>query len=479
MLWEPPVVPAITTQVSAAAAKHAPADFSCAAPDAWLQLLQAACLAARALKAVLLQEQATSGLTLPLPGEPAAGTLPNGLPGSAPRDTAAMLQGVDGEARELQGMMKQLLREWPSLSRAVRPRALWVISLCLPPPVGLSPTAIIQGAAFQPTGASDAPDGEAWDMAVKALHDVLVRAPSAFGGVRAAEMLAAAAAGKLYQTGRQGWPADKPFVFDVVAASALCEKPDYEVLGIAVALSALQHWASMLQDALASCPPQDADTARRITSECGALAARLDGILREAQGAVLDVAPVPQLRDWSRRLLRALAVCAVFVPPAVLAEEAAAKGEEDKEHKKEHQEGEAGENENGDGDGDRIPTDQDSDASSDYDAAASDDEAGNVLPISLPTAMYLPPGAPRPPPAMPMPQQAAAGQSQLQPAFSVDSSTGGGVGAPQANGFSRGVEVASTSGGPTSFEAFKARAVNAGSTTTSYLVGVRELAIQP
>lgn len=38
----------------------------------------------------------------------------------------------------------------------------------------------------------------------------------------------------------QGWPRDKPFVFDVVSASALCERPDYEATSVVVGLAAAQ-----------------------------------------------------------------------------------------------------------------------------------------------------------------------------------------------------------------------------------------------
>ncbi len=45
----------------------------------------------------------------------------------------------------------------------------------------------------------------------------------------------------------QGWSRERAFVFDVVAASALCEKPDYDALGLVVALTAAQAWAKRLQ----------------------------------------------------------------------------------------------------------------------------------------------------------------------------------------------------------------------------------------
>ncbi len=45
----------------------------------------------------------------------------------------------------------------------------------------------------------------------------------------------------------QGWPRDRPYVFDVVSASALCEKGDYESSALLVGLAAAQAWATRLQ----------------------------------------------------------------------------------------------------------------------------------------------------------------------------------------------------------------------------------------
>ena len=45
----------------------------------------------------------------------------------------------------------------------------------------------------------------------------------------------------------QGWPRDKPFTFDIAAASALCEGPDYDAASLVVGFTAAQHWALKLQ----------------------------------------------------------------------------------------------------------------------------------------------------------------------------------------------------------------------------------------
>ncbi len=100
----------------------------------------------------------------------------------------------------------------------------------------------------------------------------------------------------------------------------------------------------------------------------------------------------PLLREWGKRTMRALASTAVFVHPAARAleeAEAAAKAARDAAERHEKAAGENG-----------------------YDPHAtihssSSSEAGDVasyLPVSLPTAMYLPPGVSRVRPAMPPPQ---------------------------------------------------------------------------
>ena len=38
----------------------------------------------------------------------------------------------------------------------------------------------------------------------------------------------------------QSWPRDKPFIFDVVAASALCERPELELCSLVAGLACLQ-----------------------------------------------------------------------------------------------------------------------------------------------------------------------------------------------------------------------------------------------
>ncbi len=45
----------------------------------------------------------------------------------------------------------------------------------------------------------------------------------------------------------QGWPRDRPFVFDVVAASALCERADYDSQALFVGLTVAQDWTLRLQ----------------------------------------------------------------------------------------------------------------------------------------------------------------------------------------------------------------------------------------
>eukprot|EP00983_Pelagomonas_calceolata_P102014 1158757-Pelagomonas_calceolata.AAC.5 len=44
-----------------------------------------------------------------------------------------------------------------------------------------------------------------------------------------------------------GWPRDKPFTFDIAAASALCEGPDYDASALVVGFTAAQQWTLKLQ----------------------------------------------------------------------------------------------------------------------------------------------------------------------------------------------------------------------------------------
>ncbi len=65
MTWEPSVVPAITPNQSAATAEKPLADFNTTVQDLWLQLLQAATYAARAVHALSKPVAALTGAVVP------------------------------------------------------------------------------------------------------------------------------------------------------------------------------------------------------------------------------------------------------------------------------------------------------------------------------------------------------------------------------------------------------------------------------
>lgn len=148
----------------------------------------------------------------------------------------------------------------------------------------------------------------------------------------------------------------------------------------------------------------------------------------------LNVTGAPQLRDWVRRILRTLGACALFTPPAVAQAEAAAAAAAAAEGA-EGEAGQAGE------DGQLARTFSNSSSSS---SEASSPGAGGagLLPVSLPTNMYLPPGAPRPPPPAPVTPAPAFGAQQgaeaggLQGQNSTTSPS-----SPPANGFTRGTDA--------------------------------------
>lgn len=77
----------------------------------------------------------------------------------------------------------------------------------------------------------------------------------------------------------QAWPhADRPFLFDIPAASALCEAPEYEAQGVMAALAATQHLTALLSNHIADAVQLGA--AGKAHEEAAAVAKRLDAMLR-------------------------------------------------------------------------------------------------------------------------------------------------------------------------------------------------------
>ncbi|GAX78147.1 hypothetical protein CEUSTIGMA_g5589.t1 [Chlamydomonas eustigma] len=375
--WEPVVTPTITTTLSSEAEGHASADFSSVPSDVWLQLLQAAChasnvvsqlLAAKkrrvfpsvanghdvaAAAAVPEQDVDVSHAIVPVQydedGTEIMPIIPNYIaqryhpeqgrrlqqqqhlvPGQTPHQYGLVqLQNqVEDENRQLQVLLRQLLRGWSGLSRLARMRVLWVVThhLSLPPALD-----------------------ESWESTFKALADTMSRSSPS---LRLQELMASASLGSLFRSERQSWPRDKPFIFDIVAASALCERPELELCSLICGLACIQHLATKLQSDLAAAvaaqlASENGDaaaeetfgvgmqvtgslTAKQVQVELVLIAARLEAIAREIQGT--DSAASPQIKEWLGRIMRMCGAVSCYEPPiaastsqslAVVPEEAA------------------------------------------------------------------------------------------------------------------------------------------------------------
>lgn len=132
------------------------------------------------------------------------------------------------------------------------------------------------------------------------------------------------------------------------------------------------------------CP---AETSKRVLGDVVFQAGRLEAIIREFMGTP-DAAGSPILREWAKRVTRALAAAAMFVHPAARAlEEAELAAKAAAERAEKEAEG------NG----------YDPSATIHSSSSSEAGDIGNLLPVSLPTAMYLPPGGNRPPPPPALP----------------------------------------------------------------------------
>ncbi len=74
-------------------------------------------------------------------------------------------------------------------------------------------------------------------------------------------------------------------MFDIASASALCEAPEYEVMGLLVALAALQHLAALLINAIADAVPHGAAGAAH--GQAAAVAKRMEAVMRHFIGTEL------------------------------------------------------------------------------------------------------------------------------------------------------------------------------------------------
>lgn len=82
-------------------------------------------------------------------------------------------------------------------------------------------------------------------------------------------------------------------MFDIVAASALCERPDLELSSLFVGLSCLQHLAALLHNHLAAAAAAVAEVpgagaaaevnVKQVQADIVLVAARLEAMARDAQ----------------------------------------------------------------------------------------------------------------------------------------------------------------------------------------------------
>ncbi|KXZ43330.1 hypothetical protein GPECTOR_94g652 [Gonium pectorale] len=329
--WEPYVLPAISAQPSVAAQGRAPIDFNVLTADLWLALLQAAAQAARSCQAVLrrlLEEAAEAaaaaaaagagqqlsylgmGYGVPYGMSPgAAAALGQGqAQGSQSPEAAAeahyraLLSYLDERTTVLQSLMTTLLSTWSSLSAAARPRVAWVAAHCLALP-----------------GHWD----DAWAALTAALESLLLRGTDTLAAARRADIMGSALAGNLFKAGRQAWAdPSRSFLFDIAAASALCETPEYEAVQVLAALAGLQHAAGRLTNAVAEAVPHG--SAGAVHGQAAAVAKRLEAVLRAFAGT--EAASAPHVRDWCKRITRSLAALIAFTPPVQLPATVAALG---------------------------------------------------------------------------------------------------------------------------------------------------------
>lgn len=154
--------------------------------------------------------------------------------------------------------MLQVLLDWPNLSRAARPRVMWVAAQCLALPPHVS---------------------DAWDILLRCMQDLLL-ASNASAVSRTYDLLGSSIAGSLFKAGRVGWNnPDRPFMFDIAAASALCEASEYEAAAVVTSLCSMQALVLRLSNAVADAVPMGASG--RAHSEVVTLARRMEGLLKQ------------------------------------------------------------------------------------------------------------------------------------------------------------------------------------------------------
>ncbi|MEW5299612.1 MAG: hypothetical protein WDW36_002608 [Sanguina aurantia] len=237
--WEPIVPPLITAEATVAN-DHAAADFSTSAADAWLQLLQQCLAAADGLRAASLAAAAArwpprgagtrSGAAATFPGTSGGGGAYGGDGGGGTEDERALAsargvaervlrEAAQNVWEEVQELAFKVLSQIRSISPALRPRVLWVTAQRL-----ALPSASAAG----------------WSVLHTAVSEVLSRDVDGASNRATGVRNDAATAGVLARSSRQAWGRERPFLFDVACASALCESPEYESSSLHVSLVVLQ-----------------------------------------------------------------------------------------------------------------------------------------------------------------------------------------------------------------------------------------------
>ncbi|EFJ51013.1 hypothetical protein VOLCADRAFT_103652 [Volvox carteri f. nagariensis] len=315
--WEPYVVPAITTTPSTPPSGCVPVDFNNLTADLWLGVLQAALQAVRSSQALLgrmvaeaveaaaaaaragTQTSAFAGLGYGMPYGMATGGPAAAVQQQQPEVTdeahyRGLLSYLQEQFELLQGLLLKLLSSWAALSASARPRVAWVAAHCLALP-----------------GHWD----HRWELLLECLDALLVYGTDVLAASRRHDLLGSALAGGLFKAGRQAWTdPTKPFLFDIASASALCEAPEYEALGLLVALTALQQLAARLVNAVAEAVPHGHAGAAH--GQAVAVAKRLEVLLRRFIGT--ELAAAPHVRDWCKRILRCLTTIMTYTPPVNL-----------------------------------------------------------------------------------------------------------------------------------------------------------------
>ncbi|KAF5830549.1 hypothetical protein DUNSADRAFT_14356 [Dunaliella salina] len=343
--WEPLLAPAITPNLSPASASHLPADFSTAAPDMWLQLLLLAAGAVPVLQAALLEQQeqmANAKLMRVAAGEASDEEDPFGL--------GIGKHGKDDNDDDDNVSISSVSSSDSENSSSFASAASSSSGVSLPDQVipNRGPRALrvggIDGQRVQAKKeakakrqAQEGVEEDDWGEGAqkKKLSKLEKRKAKVMAKREAMRprtqmeklMLSLERCyAQLDQLLKQllvdwtcltrslrprvlwvvGWPRDKPFTFDIAAASALCEGPDYDASALVVGFTAAQHLTLKLQVSSAR--------AFRHTNLWPASSQRAWA--------------VPGLREWAKRVLRGLATIALYVPPAQREREEADKKQE-------------------------------------------------------------------------------------------------------------------------------------------------------